>query len=666
MSSKDMWGERLSFIWYNDREIFSYTEEDFDALARSYAESGITIVITFSVTHFRYSFMNYLDKIFPCLKKLTDACHKYGIKVVEHASCHLTFYPLDEEEMDIVKADFRTHYSSMDSWPNFMEYIMDDNAVMNNGHKISEFRQIDGRTGEWARSRYQGYCHCFNNPYYRDSYMKYLDELYDNTGIDGYMADDQQYFGEACACEHCRKLFKEETGYDLPYPEEWDSFYDHYENPVFVAWKQFKLNSIERFEREIYNHFLERGIKMLRPNYISHIVTSNWSSHNFETASDLWDFVFQENCLSTVIRYSYHQYMLEALQRYAMCEWKGSPSLSLFYPDRHDSFYFSWALSVTWGQLLLATADGSHNTDFEKEFRTFEKKYRRLYTDPKKLRDITFYHSTKTRDLTESARNMDILRSAIMSAYMAGYSLDMTFDYSRDEDMLKHKCIVCAGVSMVSDRELERFAKYAADGGKLILLGQFGIYKEDGTSRGFKEIAAAFGDHFGKVAYLPDYDFTCPYYDIWVNRTVTPHKIDMVDFSSVPDTKEKGKQLFGLFIDDSEKVVSYTDTDAELLTAAFQIEDGYVVHITNTTGCTPHGKVKVSHHDTIPAFVKSAQKLDAFLIRLRITDKVEKIALVSPELEDRIPLPFVQNEDCVEVVIPGGYFSGYAAVVLDT
>ena len=53
-------------------------------------------------------------------------------------------------------------------------------------------------------------------------------------------------------------------------------------------------------------------------------------------------------------------------------------------------------------------------------------------------------------------------------------------------------------------------------------------------------------------------------------------------------------------------------------------------------------------------------------IKLRITDKVEKIYLVSPELDDSVYMPFIQYEDCVEVVIPGGYFSGYAAIVFDT
>ncbi|MBE6552239.1 MAG: hypothetical protein E7665_08910, partial [Ruminococcaceae bacterium] len=107
----DMWNERLSFIWYNDNEIFDFTDKDFDDLARSYAQSGITIVITFSCTHFRYSFVPYWDKIFTCIKKLCDACHKYGIKVVEHSSCNLTHNPKNDDDVAHVENDFKSKNS---------------------------------------------------------------------------------------------------------------------------------------------------------------------------------------------------------------------------------------------------------------------------------------------------------------------------------------------------------------------------------------------------------------------------------------------------------------------------------------------------------------------------------------------------------------------------
>ena len=664
MLPTDMWKERLSFIWYNDAEIFDFTDADFDALAKSYADSGITIVITFSCTHFRYSFYEHWDRIFACIKKLTDACHKYGIKVVEHASSNLTFSTKTDEDTEYAHSILHTRKAKPEHWAGFAEFNRNDDAVVNNGHMIKEFRQIDGRTGEWTVSNYHGYCFCYNNPDYRESYFAYLDELYDRTGIDGYMADDVQYpaNGNSCACEHCRKLFKEQTGYDLPYPDKWSEFYGDYSNPAFVAWKRFKIESTERFERDIYNHFLERGVKMLRPNYISSIVMSNWSSHNFEYAADIWDFTFQENVFSSIIRYSYPHYMVEALQRYAMCEWKGSPSLSLFYPDRHDSFYFSWALSMLWGQLLLATAEGTHNTDYEKEFRAFEAAHSSLYTDPKKQSDITFYHSAKTRDFTASHPNMALMFSAAECAYLAGYSCDMTFDYSRDEDFFKHKRIVCAGVSMVSDAELDRFAEFVNNGGELIILGEFATRREDGTPRTFSETVMRMGDGFKSVTYMPNYDFAVTWHGAKIMRMKVPDSFTDCDFDPVGQMKNAGKKLFGTLIGEDNKTVSYTGTEAELMLCSFKIDGGYTVNIVNATGCIPEsGTHTVSHHDTIPAFMKSAPKLDTFTVKVKC-DSAVGVKLYSPEFDGEVTLPFMMRDGYAEIVVPGGYFGGYGVI----
>ena len=86
---------------------------------------------------------------------------------------------------------------------------------------------------------------CFNNPDYRKVYFDYLESLY-KVGIDGIMTDDVQYFGDgnACTCEHCRRLFYEKTGYSLPSPDEWDSFYNE-----DVYKRQYKYNLILRIEQ---------------------------------------------------------------------------------------------------------------------------------------------------------------------------------------------------------------------------------------------------------------------------------------------------------------------------------------------------------------------------------------------------------------------------------
>jgi hypothetical protein len=132
--------------------------------------------------------------------------------------------------------------------------------IVDNKH-ISSFRQISGRTGKWGITNYRGYGMCFNNPDFRTAYVKYLESLY-ALGIDGIMTDDIQYFGNdrmgwlafnACTCSHCRKLFKEKTGYEIPQPSEWESFYWNFKDPVFVAWKRFKDESTLDFVGFIKN-----------------------------------------------------------------------------------------------------------------------------------------------------------------------------------------------------------------------------------------------------------------------------------------------------------------------------------------------------------------------------------------------------------------------------
>ncbi|MBR2356555.1 MAG: hypothetical protein IKA65_00830 [Lentisphaeria bacterium] len=90
--------DKFSVFWYNDEEINRWSEKDFEEKAASFAAAGINIVMTFSCTHFRWSYYTYRATINAALKRLVDACHKYNIRVVEHHSSHLTFVPLSRRD----------------------------------------------------------------------------------------------------------------------------------------------------------------------------------------------------------------------------------------------------------------------------------------------------------------------------------------------------------------------------------------------------------------------------------------------------------------------------------------------------------------------------------------------------------------------------------------
>lgn len=55
--SKDLWDTRFGWFWYNDQEIFRDLQADLDDKVEAFAKVGINHVVTFSDSHFRWSFM---------------------------------------------------------------------------------------------------------------------------------------------------------------------------------------------------------------------------------------------------------------------------------------------------------------------------------------------------------------------------------------------------------------------------------------------------------------------------------------------------------------------------------------------------------------------------------------------------------------------------------
>jgi len=82
---------------------------------------------------------------------------------------------------------------------------------------------------------------CINSPW-RDWAFRMIEEVM-KTGIDGVFLDGPVIYPECCYCDYCKKLFKDETGNDLP---EWENWSD-------PAWKEFLLfrkNSFLRFMKD--------------------------------------------------------------------------------------------------------------------------------------------------------------------------------------------------------------------------------------------------------------------------------------------------------------------------------------------------------------------------------------------------------------------------------
>ena len=55
--------DKYGVYWYNEDEILLWTDADFEARAAEFAADGVNIVMTFSCTHFRWSFQPWWPQI---------------------------------------------------------------------------------------------------------------------------------------------------------------------------------------------------------------------------------------------------------------------------------------------------------------------------------------------------------------------------------------------------------------------------------------------------------------------------------------------------------------------------------------------------------------------------------------------------------------------------
>jgi len=674
------WEQGITWFWYNDAEIFKFTQEDYDRKAKDLADRGITIVLTFSFTHFRLGFFPYWKEINESIRKIVLACHKYGIRVVEHHSAHLTYYLRTKRgwsRFGESMLSYANGESSYDNWHKTLEFLTAD--FMIDGKDIRSFVQIDGRTGKPAENTYGAYSMCFNNPDYREVYFNYLKDVV-ATGIDGIMNDDIQYFGErnACTCKHCRRLFHQLTGYTLPDPEHWDDFFENYDNPAFIAWKKFKFDSTTRMYRDLTALYEQLGVKLLRPNYCSDILKHNPTCYSFDRCTDLWDFIFQENCFSAVMKQSYMDFFTEAVHRYAAGKRHGVPSMSMFYPDRKDSAYFAWALSRSWGQLYTGTCEGFDITAYEKPYRDFEKKYIRYYTAPEKLADLSFYFSRKTRDYMSDAFPQYTRKSmaGMQAAYTSGLCVDMVMEEDSVEELSRHKLIVVSHIPMMSDGELIKLSDYVRQGGKLLILGPFAIRNEDASLRSAQQIEALLGAslHVNKAVELGkgqilrlDYESAEDEYQptIWVGRKGRTHTPD----NAVPSKWELQNHGTGAVL---RKIVETPNVqldggNSRIVASMYAVQDALVLHLVNLSDTISEQAEPVSHDDLIPNFVEGAAKLPEMKLTVRLPQgtSVSKVRLCTPESSTETELAFRISDGFADIRVPGSHFSGYAMIVLE-
>ena len=719
--------DKFGVFWYNDDEIFRWGDSDFERKASEFADAGINIVMTFSCTHFRWNYFPWFDKLNEVLARLVRACHKFNIRVVEHHSCHLTFDPRDKSEWDYAANILKVRGSSLDSFPGLRAQIASGDPEILPGVYLSSCRQIDGRTGDYARTGYHGYALCFNNPNYRKAYFAYLEKVY-ATGVDGIMTDDVHYFGfgHACACKHCREKFAARYGQEMPTPDQWGKFAGDYSNKVFVDFLRFRFDSTVDFQRAVTQHAQSLGLKLLRPNYTTSTFARNQTAYPFEHAGELWSHVFQENMFSSIMRASWPSWSSDAVHRSAMAKRYDIEAMSMFYPAREDDYYFCWALSRMWEHLLMATPEGGNLNEVEKAFYTYEQQHQRWCRKAEKITPVAFMQPRRSLDLAydaveSSGRPLNVW---LQGAVFRNLSYNILFEDEPLEKFLQYPMVVIAGATMLTDEQLELFKKYCQHGGKLLIYGEFGRVRSDGSQRKHPEKT------FGFSADLSDFKAVDAGEFIWNDQVVNlppvveSRVLSNLDGEAKVIAQSRDGEILGVSamngnllwlaggvrsrhpeaqhyafvlsrwcngqtvkatapayaadylydvpgailqtLQPQAAVLSINSQDYQLAHWYLPQEKRYRLYLVNTAGLLVKPPAEISHGDIFKNFVKGAEKNTAVLkLKFNCSDLPEistKVKAFSPEFSGAIELAANQQKDFLEITIPENTFAGFLEI----
>lgn len=463
---------RFTFFWYNDQEIFHDTQADIDAKLARVAAQGITHVMTFSCTHFRWAFRPWWGKLNECLAKIVIAAHKHGVKVIEHHSSELCWYPNTPERLEKLRRKLADRASSLQSWPGIVDYLLGEDSP------ALKWALIDEKTGLPHVTHYAATSRCFNQPEYVEEYLKYLEGVY-ATGVDGIMTDDVQYHCH-CVCPCCRNLFKERYGHELPSLETWDDWFGDMRDPSFVDWLRFRFESTHAFHVKVKEHYDGLGLLLLRPNYLSLALTRDWTAFSVDDVPQL-DWYFQECARSCVIRYAWLKSLAEQKHRAMIAEKRKIPHGILNYAYDDDQLIFTWGAAMLAGGFYVNTPEGAANEVDETRIRRFEKNHSEQLFDADLLAAVGFIDSRENRLFSpgyEMSRMEFWLESCIV------HNVPCRLLDAADPASWSQCRLLCVNeVRLLTDGQIADLRDFAERGGSIIISGIPGCQKEDGRER---------------------------------------------------------------------------------------------------------------------------------------------------------------------------------------
>lgn len=438
-------------------------EEKADALAEQWARQGFNVILAEGT---RYLFRDSEEEEVPSViksppyeeiisltKMMVEACHKHGLRYFQHLTCTM---------------------------------VADDLLREHPG-----WAAIDIATGEKITNSYGTTNTCINNENFMAAYFDRLERLIRETGIDGLMQDEIQFFGPTlCGCNWCKEGFKKDTGYEIP--EQLAGWLYNFTGPGYREWLQWRRKRTNAISKRVNRLLKKYGRKNINITYLCNNSTS-WAY--YASGMTINDFKYYADsigyeCEPPDHRYQYYWPLIIWEMKYlrAVAELMDTGMWTLIYNRDLSEYTWNWMISMSQGSRLWWLSRDKNAEQSWQPILNWEIKHSQILEEVKSGANIGLLFSLDSRDRNPYGRNPGWIHGFASTCYAltdGHIPYRVLIDEEMELDRLKDKIdtLVLFNTMSLSEQAASAVREFVRHGGTLVTSGEVSLYNENGQKR---------------------------------------------------------------------------------------------------------------------------------------------------------------------------------------
>ena len=329
----------------------------------------------------------------------------------------------------------------------------------------------NGKPGYFAG--YRTYLMCPNNQDFSNYFLKQLKNMLVATRIDGVMLEETAWFSwNNCVCNHCRKKFKRQTGYD--FPERKSKTWRNEKSAQWRAWVDFRIKSIGEFRKKVKDAMDSVNPGMLYTGCLAdELVRHQVNGRDVESAAvNGENILFYESEPSNP--WSWRCNFVEAKYYSGF-----RPAFQLQYNGSKSQKYFSWAFALTCGHMPWTWKTYMP--------RTWEQKWEKLLLAKECVTDVALLISSPTKNLYQNGNTKRYVDGyigwgeALTEVHIAYDAIAST--QLNSNTLKKYSVLIMPNAAFLSKKETNILHEYTKAGGTIIATYETSLYDETGLKR---------------------------------------------------------------------------------------------------------------------------------------------------------------------------------------